>query len=472
MGLIHWIFQNKFISFLTGTALIQGYVFAGASFLQNPEEITLEQPKAKVEESVVAALPSYDAAKESENFFVDEQKSPAQEQKEVETAPAEQTQEQPAEPQVKVVKHTIGSGDNLSTIWKQYGAPHKGSLLAAKAFEAAGVDYKSLWAGEVLELEISDAGDIVCLKRKMRGGKTFILIGNSSDGYKGKLASTDMVENERVVVGTIRSSLSEAALEQKVPYTVIDQLVDIFGSRVVFTKEFQPGDEFTIIYPERHCLEGSLLDPGPIKAASLRINGSMMAAVRHVGKDGVGRYFDEKGNPLDQYFLRYPVQFTRISSVFSFSRFHPVLNVRRPHNGIDFAAPTGTPVRTVGDGVVVFAGWSGGGGNMVKISHGDRWETAYLHLSKIDRSIRKGARVTRGQVIGAVGQTGLATGPHLHFSLFDRGSYVDPMRAQLPAQPLGKGNTIKERRLTAVVDTLSMYHQILRASLTLGLRQS
>ncbi len=476
MGLIQWIFNHKFLSFLTGTLLIQGYVLAAASYLRY---IGADAPAAFLE-AAVQDDPSDDqqpltsTPSELESFIGagDDTLASINPNDEPENAEIEADDQPPALPPVKVVKHTVGTGENLSVIWKKYGASHAGSLLAAKAFDQAGVSYKNLWVGEVLELEISEAGDIVGLKRRMKGGKTFILLGDSSNGYQGKVVSNNVTENERVVAGVIKSSLSEAALEQNVPYTVIDQLVDIFGSRVVFTREIQPGDEFTIVYPEQHCVETGNAEPGDIRAASLRVNGSMMAAVRYVGSDGKARYFNERGESLDQYFLRYPLQFSRISSVFAFSRFHPILNVRRPHNGVDFAAPVGTPVRTVGDGVVEFAGWAGGAGNTVKISHGSRWDTAYLHLSKISAGIKKGARVSRGQVIGAVGRTGLATGPHLHFSLYDRGKYVDPLGVALPVQTLDKNNLIEKPVLTNVVSQLNAYHELLKVSLALGFRES
>ena len=157
----------------------------------------------------------------------------------------------------------------------------------------------------------------------------------------------------------------------------------------------------------------------------------MYAVVRDVAADGTVRYFDERGEMPTKSFLRYPVQFTRISSVFTHARFHPVLKVSRPHNGVDFAAPVGTPVRTVGDGVVLFAGWNKSGGNMIKIAHDSRYTTEYMHLSKISTSVKKGSRVSRGSVIGALGNTGLSSGPHLHFGLFDKGNYVDPMKAKI-----------------------------------------
>jgi murein DD-endopeptidase MepM/ murein hydrolase activator NlpD len=219
------------------------------------------------------------------------------------------------------------------------------------------------------------------------------------------------------------------------PFAVVNDLVDLFSGRVEFRKHLHVGDGFSVIYTSRLAADGSELEPGPIRAASLQIDGKLYVAVRHAALDGSVRYFDEKGDPLGNYFLRYPLQFTRISSAFSTARFHPLLRLNRPHNGVDFAAPIGTAVRSVADGVVVAAGYFGEAGNMVKIQHGDRYSTAYLHLSRISTGIRTGTRVSRGQLIGAVGQSGLATGPHLHFSLYDRGQYVNPLAIELPRMP-------------------------------------
>jgi murein DD-endopeptidase MepM/ murein hydrolase activator NlpD len=188
-------------------------------------------------------------------------------------------------------------------------------------------------------------------------------------------------------------------------------------------------------YEEKVSQDGAVRIPGAIQAASITSDGKMFVAIRHVGKDGKARYYNEKGEPLGSFFLRYPLQFTRISSTFSTARFHPVLKIRRPHNGVDFAAPIGTPVRSVADGVIAVAAYRGGSGKMVQIKHGSRWQTAYLHLSKIASHLRPGVRVSRGEVIGNVGTTGLSTGPHLHFSLYDNGRYVDPMNAKLPKMP-------------------------------------
>jgi murein DD-endopeptidase MepM/ murein hydrolase activator NlpD len=209
-------------------------------------------------------------------------------------------------------------------------------------------------------------------------------------------------------------------------------MVDLFSDRIAFERDIQFGDTFTVVYTARRTMDGEELSPGPVKAASIFNRGKMIAVIRHTGADGKTAYFNEEGKPIGNNFLRFPLQFTRISSVFSKSRFHPILRVRRPHNGVDFAAPLGTPVRSVADGTVVIASVRGGAGRMVEIRHNDRYSTAYLHLSRIAGGVSPGMRVRRGQVIGAVGMTGYATAPHLHFSFYDRGVYVDPLKIHLP----------------------------------------
>jgi len=328
--------------------------------------------------------------------------------------------------------YVVQPGDTLSKIWSKYGSPYTGSLSASAALKELGIAGTELRAGETIELEQDLSGEIIVLKKKLRVGKTIELRGSSTNGYAAKVVEIEGVEIERTASGAITSSFASAALSAAVPYDVIDDLVDIFSPRLEFRRNIQPGDRFTVIYSERRTPDGALLEPGVIRAASIESNGVLLSAIRHIGNDGKARFYDERGEQLGNYFLRYPLKFTRISSAFSSSRFHPVLGKHRPHNGVDFAAPTGTPVRAVADGIIDVAGSRGGAGTMISIRHNERYTTAYMHLSRISSGLRQGSRVKRGDVIGAVGMTGLATGPHLHFSLFDRGTYVNPLQASLP----------------------------------------
>ncbi len=375
--------------------------------------------------------------------------------------PVELTEPSPDTESDRVISYKVQRGDTLASIWVKNGAPYSGALRAAEAFKQAGISTGSLRAGEEMQLSLSTSGDIVNLERKLDGGRTFTMKGDSVAGYEVNVISGEIVEKEQVATGTILSSFSETALEGSVPYAIIDEFVDLFGSRVEFSRNLQPGDTFTITYKERRVKDSNeLVGVGAIESASLKTAGDMLVALRHVGKNNEGHYYDESGEPLGNYFLRYPLKFTRISSSFSYARFHPVLQVKRPHLGVDFAAPTGTPVRAVADGVITDAGYRGGSGNLVRIEHSSRYDTAYLHLSNISSGLRAGTRVKRGQVIGKVGMTGLATGPHLHFSLYDRGVYVDPLSAKLPNLTHGI-EPIPQGILLAALRSLKREHEVL-----------
>ncbi len=236
-----------------------------------------------------------------------------------------------------------------------------------------------------------------------------------------------------VVSGEIESSLFatiDAAGEH--PQLAFD-LAEIFAWDIDFNTEIQAGDAFRVAV-EKLSLDRRFVRYGRILAATFQRGERTLYAVRYEGSQGAG-YYDLEGTPLRKAFLRSPLRFTRISSRFSRRRLHPILKVRRPHLGIDYAAPRGTPVMAASDGLVVAAGWSGGYGRIVRLRHANGYQTLYGHLSRI--SVRKGQRVTQGQKIGAVGSTGLSTGPHLDYRMSLNGKYVDPLRIQLPpAEPI------------------------------------
>lgn len=368
----------------------------------------------------------------------------------------------PSQPHIveplKRVSYSVRRGDTLAKIWMQYGGSISDANKAAEAFRRSGVPVHSLRSGESLEFSISPNSEILEFRKKLDNGRVLELTADDELGFKSYIHAPRIVENERSVTGTILTSFSEAALNVSIPYAVIDDLVDLFSSRVEFGRELQPGDTFTVNYIERRTEHGELLPPGAIKTASIKNSGELLAAISYGESNGKPIYFDESGSAVGNYFLRYPLKFSRISSAFSGARFHPVLKVKRPHNGVDFAAPPGTPVRAVADGTVSIAGYKGGAGLMVQLNHGSRYSTAYLHLSKLAPGVKRGTRVNRGQVIGAVGSTGLATGPHLHYSFFDRGRYVDPLRIKLPSLP-PNGEVIPQKILRAALEALGKKHE-------------
>jgi murein DD-endopeptidase MepM/ murein hydrolase activator NlpD len=219
-------------------------------------------------------------------------------------------------------------------------------------------------------------------------------------------------------------------------------LADVFSGEMDFNSDLQPGDTFKILVERAVREDGVFAGYGPVLAAEYVNAGRPLRAVRFTPPDGKPGYYDLEGRSLKRFFLKSPLKFEpRITSNFSRARRHPVLNYTRAHNGVDYAAPSGAPVVAVGSGVVTFAGWTGGGGRTVRVRHASGYESEYLHLSAIATGVRSGTRVGQGELVGRVGATGLATGPHLHYGLRRDGAYVNPVREHAnmpPGEPVAE----------------------------------
>lgn len=238
---------------------------------------------------------------------------------------------------------------------------------------------------------------------------------------------------------TIESSLWNDMQKAGASPLVILSLSDIYAWTVDFFG-IQPGDRFRVLYDERVC-EGEVIAIDTVRYAEYIRGENVMPAIMFNQKDTGNVYWNEKGESLRRAFLKAPLEFKRISSTFTMHRRHPVHGDVRPHTGVDYAAPTGTPVHAVGDGTVISVGWGGGGGNTVKIRHNSVYTTAYLHLSKYGPGIKAGVRVTQGQVIGYVGMTGTATGPHLDYRVWKNGTPINPLTMEAPpAVPIREEN--------------------------------
>lgn len=236
--------------------------------------------------------------------------------------------------------------------------------------------------------------------------------------------------------GTIRSSLFAAADDARIPDGVTNQLAEIFGNEIDFRRELRKGDAFSVLY-EAHTADGEPItwggSNGRVLAARFINKGETHDAVWFQEAGRKGAYFDLNGHSKTRSFLASPLAFSRVTSGFAM-RFHPVHKTWRAHLGVDFGAPTGTPIRSVGEGVVTFAGWQNGYGNVIQVQHSADRSTVYAHLSRID--IKRGQRIEQGQKIGAVGATGWATGPHLHFEFKVGGRQVDPMQIARASESL------------------------------------
>jgi murein DD-endopeptidase MepM/ murein hydrolase activator NlpD len=254
-----------------------------------------------------------------------------------------------------------------------------------------------------------------------------LLVVESKDGrLVARREDLPYVTEVRGVAGTIEHGLWEDLTAAGAPDEVAAALSEVFGWEFDL-EQLQSGDQFRVLYENIWQIGVKTPSIGKILAASLDSGGKSVTALLHEDEDGHGGYYTADGKALGRYFLRYPVEFTKISSVFSARRFHPILRRSRPHLGVDFAAPRGTPVHAVADGTVTDARWERGLGRTVRIEHADGYRTTYGHLSQIAGSLRAGRAVRRGQVIGYVGSTGLSTGNHLHYGVERGGQYVDPL---------------------------------------------
>ena len=267
----------------------------------------------------------------------------------------------------------------------------------------------------------------------------YVVIGLSPDSIWAENRTKSVERRLQFASGTIKSSLWESMRAADANPMLAVELSEIFAWTIDFFG-IQEGDRYKVIYEESY-VDSQSIGISRITGAWFYHNNADFWGIPFE-QDGVVSFFDEKGNSLRKAFLKAPLRFSRISSGFSHSRYHPVLKIRRPHHGVDYAAPTGTPVHTVGDGVVTGLGYEkNGGGNYVKIKHNSVYSTTYMHLSRFAKGIKRGRYVKQGEVIGYVGRTGLATGPHLDFRFYKNGSAVNPLKVEAPpVEPVHEEN--------------------------------
>ena len=346
---------------------------------------------------------------------------------------------QPKQPSMQEL--TIKSGDNLSSVFARMGLNDRDIYELFDGNKSA-KDLRSITPGQKLEFLVDNRGKLQELK----------YYKNNLDSLKFTRHNTGFI-NQRISLkpdvkrtfsqGTINSSLFMAGKHAGLPNTLTMELANIFGYDIDFALDIQKGDHFKVMF-EEHFLYDKKIGTGAILSAEFTNNGKTYRAVRYTNKDGVTRYYAPDGKGLNKAFLRTPVDFARISSSFSLARKHPVLNTIRAHKGTDYAAATGTPIRSTGDGKVIFAGRQGGYGNLIVVQHGQGFETRYGHMNSFAKGITTGSRVSQGQVIGTVGKTGLASGPHLHYEFHVNGQVRNPVTVQLP-QSIGIASNEKDR---------------------------
>jgi murein DD-endopeptidase MepM/ murein hydrolase activator NlpD len=331
---------------------------------------------------------------------------------------------------------TVKSGDSLALIFSRLEIPPQ-QLHKIMELGGAAHNLKKIHPGQALRILTNPDLGLVKLEYLI-DELSSMEVRRQDDNFE--IGTLHRTPERRVTnaTGVINSSLFIAGQEANLPDSLTMELANIFGWDIDFALDIRKGDQFALLFEEMY-LDGEKIDNGNILAAAFVNQGKTYKAVRYTDKSGRTDYYSPDGKSMRKAFLRTPVEFSRVSSRFNLKRKHPVLNRIRAHKGVDYAAPRGTPIKSTSNGKIVFRGKKGGYGNTIIVQHGTKYSTLYAHMSKFRGGLSKGTRVKQGQIIGYVGSTGLATGPHLHYELRINGVHRDPLRAKLPgAEPLEK----------------------------------
>lgn len=323
---------------------------------------------------------------------------------------------------------TIKSGDNVAAIFSRQGLS-PGVVYQVASTPKYGDLLERIRPGESFEFRINDEGSLTQL-RYVQSKLESIFFNKSGDGYAAEAIILSPDVRPTYASGTIESSLFLASQKAGLSDNLTMELAGIFGWDIDFVLDIRSGDTFNLIYEEKY-LDGDKLGDGNILVASFTNQGETYTAIRYTDSNGDSGYYTPNGNSMRKAFLRTPVDFTRISSRFNPNRLHPIFKTKRPHRGVDYAAPTNTPIKAAGDGRVKFSGRQNGFGNVVFLEHPNNVVTVYAHANKL-AGLKRGQKVRQGQVIAYVGQTGWATGPHLHYEFRVNGVHRNPMTVKLP----------------------------------------
>lgn len=362
------------------------------------------------------------------------------------------------------ITETVKSGDSLSLLFQRAGLSDT-SLYELMSSNPATKMLTRIHPGQRIKFNIVDNRLESLVYQKDKLNSVEFQRTETGFGHENKSIKPDTHTAYREAV--IENSLFLAGTAAGMEESLIMELASIFGWDVDFALDIRAKDSFKVLY-EEHFLNGEKLRNGPILAAEFTNQGKTFKAVRYTDTKGDSNYYTPEGKSMRKAFLRTPVDFARISSHFNLKRKHPVLNRIRAHKGTDYAAPRGTPIKAAGDGKVSFAGTKGGYGRTVIIQHGQSYKTLYAHMHKYGRGIRSGKRVKQGQIIGYVGSTGLATGPHLHYEFYLNGSVRNPVRVPLPkAKSIAKSELNNFKLQTkAIVAQLEKYGRDLQIAAT------
>ena len=315
---------------------------------------------------------------------------------------------------------TVRSGDNLSLIFNRAGFSDRDVFDVTSGVQ--GQALRRIFPGQLIGFAADEAAELIAVRHIESPLKQTVYSKNEGQ-FVSEVIVRETETRERSVAITIDSSLFLAGDQAGLSAAIIMELAAILGGVIDFALDPRRGDDIVILFEENY-LDGEKFSDGNILAASFNNNGRLVEAYRYTDSLGDTGYFDADGVSMRKAFLKAPLDFTRVSSSFNPNRLHPIYKTKRPHRGTDYAAPRGTPVYAAGDGRVIDAGYTRPNGNYVFIQHGEGFKTHYLHLNK--KRVKRGDRVKQGQVIGTVGSTGAATGPHLHYEFLVNGVHRNP----------------------------------------------
>ncbi len=382
--------------------------------------------------TVVAASASYGLIPHKD-FFADSRK---QEQERLISSKVNQYTQyvEPAAPTAESefsedLEHTVKSGESLSTIFSDLNLSSEDLHKIIHANDT-GKQFAEVLPGQDVVATVDADGKLEQLTYAKNPFETLVATRHD-DGFDVKLFSKKIDYQVASAQATIHASLFEDGLKAGLSEKIILALADIFAWDIDFALNLQDGDEFTLVY-EKLFVDGREFDTGDILSVEFVNQGKTYTAVRFEDNQGHTGYYTPEGQSLRKAFLQTPMDFAKISSHFNLHRRHPILNTIRAHKGVDYAAAIGTPVKSTGDGKIVFQGVRHGYGNVVEVQHWQKYSTLYAHLSGFKSGHKVGGTVQQGEVIGYVGKTGLATGPHLHYEFRIAGQHVNPLTAKLP----------------------------------------
>lgn len=357
----------------------------------------------------------------------------------------------------------VKKGDTLSTLFKKAGY-NDSYMYQVIAGDKSNKQLANIYPGETLAFLKDENEELDQIRLQRSQLESFVVSRNEDGTYSSKEVFIEPEVQLAYAEGEIDSSLFLAGQKAGLKQSMIMELANIFGWDIDFILDIRNGDKFNLVYEELY-IEGNKIGEGKIIAATFNNQGRELKAVLYKDKKGNENYFTPDGQSMRKAFLRTPIDFARISSHFNLRRKHPVLHTIRAHKGTDYAAGRGTPIKATGDGKVIHAGRKGGYGKAVIIQHGQKISTLYAHMSKYARGVRAGSRVKQGQIIGYVGSTGLASGPHLHYEFKVNGVQKNSVKVKLPqANPIPKNEMANFKKQTNIylsqLDTLSQSYRL------------